>query len=68
MPKIPSQAQIDFADDIAYVLHIDFPQSSADFTSMTYYHFIKDNVGHYQEVKAADPNFADDYWLYEEQF
>ena len=66
--KLPSQKQIDFANEIAYVLGVDFPQSSADFTSMTYYHFIKNNIGHYQEVKAADPNLDDGYWFYEEQF
>lgn len=66
--KLPSQKQIDFADEIASVLGIDFPQSAKDFTAYTYYHFIDNNLIKYKEVINNDPNWADDYWLYEEQF
>lgn len=66
--KIPSQKQIDFANEIAYVLGVDFSQGSSDFTAVTYYHFINNNIQKYHEIKASDPNYADDYWLYEEQF
>lgn len=42
--KIPSDAQIQLAADIANTLGIEFPASSKEFTAYTYWRFIKDNI------------------------
>ena len=42
--KSPSEKQIRLAEDIAYTLEIDFPLSSKDFTSQTYWKFINENI------------------------
>lgn len=62
--KVPTKEQIAFANDIAEVLGIDFPTSSKDYTSMTYYKFISDNLAEYQCV-ISGINEPDDWdWAY----
>ena len=45
----PTDKQIEFADSIAEVLGIDFPQSSKDFNKFVYYKFIKDHYDDYMQ-------------------
>ena len=47
--RAPSEKQIRLADNIASTLHISFPQSSKDFTSVTYWKFINDNIDEAQQ-------------------
>ena len=44
MARSPSEKQIRLADEIAYTLNIDFPQSSTDFTARAYRNFITDHI------------------------
>ena len=53
---IPTDKQIAFADEIAYMLDIDFPTGSPDFNKAAYCKFISDNIYKYQEIRASDPN------------
>lgn len=66
--KTPSKAQVVFANEIAYALKLDFPQSAKDFTAQSYHHFISNHINDYNDMMSDDPNFDDDYWLHEEQF
>ena len=58
----PTDKQIDFAEEIADVLGIDFPISSKDFTKQTYCEFIKEHYDEYRQVveDANDLNFEDE--------
>lgn len=58
----PTEKQIEFAEAIASVLGIDFPQSSKDFTKQSYYHFIKNYYDEYKRVvnDYNDFNFEDE--------
>ena len=47
--KSPSTKQIEFADEIAYVLGIDFPRGDYDFTAQAYWEFIQANIREYKE-------------------
>ena len=60
----PTDNQIKFADEIAYMLDIDFPTGSPDFNKWAYQKFISDNIDKYQEIKVSDPNYDDemDWW------
>lgn len=62
--NVPTDKQIKFADEIAYVLDIDFPNGSPDFNKYAYWKFISDNFHKYQEIRASDPNYDDemDWW------
>ena len=51
--KSPSAKQIEFADEIASVLGIDFPRGSYDFTAQAYWEFIQTNIQEYKELLAA---------------
>ena len=42
--KTPSEEQIKLADEIAQILHIDFPCTSEDFTEEIYTKFINNNA------------------------
>lgn len=42
--KIPSNKQIQTAANIAYILGIEFPRSSKDFTAAVYWKFIHDHI------------------------
>jgi hypothetical protein len=61
---VPTDKQIAFADEIAYVLGIDFPTGSPDFNKLAYQKFISDNINQYREIMAGDPNYDDemDWW------
>lgn len=52
----PTEKQIEFAEAIARVLGINFPQSSRDFTKWAYYHFIKN---HYDEYRLVIADYED---------
>lgn len=60
MINLPTKKQIEFADEIAYVLGIDFPTGSSDFNRWSYWKFIYDNIYKYQEIRASDPNYDDE--------
>ena len=63
--KLPSEAQIQFADFIAEVLEIDFPQSSDEFTAKTYYEFIHshiDEARQYMDDDRGDGLWDDIMW------
>lgn len=66
--RTPSKAQADFADEIAFALKLDFPQSARDFTVQSYYYFISNHIKDYETMMGDDPNWDDDYWLHGEQF
>lgn len=61
---IPTNKQIDFAEEIAYVLDIDFPTGSPDFNKWVYCKFISDHIHQYQEIMASDPSYDSemDWW------
>ena len=61
--KIPSDAQIQLAADIANTLGIEFPASSKEFTAYTYWRFIKDNI---EEARSYWNDFNDDGGWYDE--
>ena len=58
----PTDKQIEFADSIAEVLGIDFPQSSKDFNKFVYYKFIKDHYDDYMQFvdDVNDFNWEDE--------
>jgi hypothetical protein len=58
--RLPSEAQIKFADEISKVLNIDFPISSREFTAQQYYNFIANHINDYREVLNSDPSYEDD--------
>ena len=62
--KAPSKKQMDYADEIADCLGIDFPNSSADFTAQSYYNFIKAHINDYYEF-VGYPETDEDYldWI-----
>jgi hypothetical protein len=62
--KAPSKKQMDYADEIADCLGIDFPNSSADFTAQSYYNFIKAHINDYYEL-VGYPDTDEDYldWI-----
>lgn len=62
--KAPSKKQMDYADEIADCLGIDFPNSSADFTAQSYYNFIKTHINDYYEL-VGYPETDEDYldWI-----
>lgn len=57
--KSPSDKQIELATQIANTLNIEFPMSSKDFTSATYWQFISDNIASAQEYWRE--NESDDF-------
>lgn len=73
MAKSPSEKQITFANEIAAVLGLDFPQSSKDFTAHRYWAFIHDNIDEYRyallEAKVDEDDLyatcAHDVWCEE---
>lgn len=62
--KSPSTKQIEFADEIAYVLGIDFPRGDYDFTAQAYWEFIQTNIRKYEELLAAAEKSRYDEWDY----
>ena len=50
MARAPSEKQIRLVDEMAEALHVDFPQSSADFTARTYHKFIKNHIEEMQII------------------
>lgn len=60
--KSPSQAQIDYADNIAKTLNIDFPTCSADFTAYNYWQFINSHIVEYNAI--INQNIYDEDTLY----
>lgn len=62
--KSPSTKQIEFADEIAYVLGIDFPRGDYDFTAQAYWEFIQTNIRKYEELLAAAEESRYDEWDY----
>jgi hypothetical protein len=62
--KAPSKKQMDYADEIADCLGIDFPNSSADFTAQSYDNFIKAHINDYYEL-VSYPETDEDYldWI-----
>lgn len=56
----PTERQVAFADEIAYVLGIDFPICSMDYTKWSYYKFISNNLYKFQEICNSDPAFEDE--------
>ena len=66
--KTPSEAQINFANEISFVLGVDFPMSSKDYTAKAYYEFIRDHINRYQNAMSGDPNWDDDFWIHEPYF
>ena len=64
----PTAKQISFADKIAYILNIDFPTCSAEFTKWAYYQFISKHIYEYQRIQAEDPTYYDDEMAWWEPF
>lgn len=60
--KIPSDAQIQLASDIANTLGIEFPMSSKDFTAYIYWRFIKDHI---KEARSYWGENESDEFLYD---
>ena len=54
---IPTDKQIAFADEIAYMLGIDFPTGSSDFNKWAYSKFIADHIYEYQAIRNEDPSY-----------
>jgi len=52
--KTPTEKQIDLVKDICKVLNIEFPISSLEYNSYTYFHFIKNNLNKYLEEKQEE--------------
>lgn len=53
----PTEKQIEFAEAIARVLEVDFPQSSKQFTKQTYCEFIKSYYDEFRMVIDGINNF-----------
>lgn len=54
----PTDKQIEFADEIATMLDIDFPTGSPDFNKEAYWKFINNHIDEYLDIRAeycADP-------------
>lgn len=49
MSKAPTEKQIAFANLLASLLELDFPQSSKDFTRTKYQTFIQQNIEAYRQ-------------------
>ena len=62
MFKLPSDKQIDLANEIAYALSIDFPQSSRDFTAKDYWDFINKHIQEYYDIVYKNKTDPDDYY------
>ena len=61
----PTKAQIDFAEEIADVLRIDFPTCSKEFTKWSYQKFISEHIIEFQNVQRAyqaDPEDEMAWW------
>lgn len=58
----PTEKQIEFAEDIAAVLSIDFPTSSKEFTKATYFKFISTYYDEFERIMddANDFNSEDE--------
>ena len=55
--KSPTEKQIQFADEIAYMLGIDFPTGSPDFNRFSYWQFISSHIYEYQCIRNEDPSY-----------
>lgn len=68
MQKLPSEAQIKLADEIAIALDIEFPMTSSDFTAATYWKFIHDNIeemrNYFDDDEARGGGFYDDLMFF----
>lgn len=60
MMHSPTDKQIEFAEAIADMLGIDFPQSSKEFTKQTYYEFIKEHYDNFMQVIDDAEDFNSD--------
>ena len=58
--RSPSEAQINFVEEICRTLDIDFPTCSQEFTAYCYYNFIANHINEYRDVCNSDPSYGDD--------
>ena len=62
--KTPTEAQINCVENICKVLHIDFPQSSREFTRYCFSSFISNHIVEFYNKVAdinEDPDFIYEY-------
>ena len=52
--KAPSKKQIDFADEIARTLNLDFPRGDYDYTAQGYFLFIQKHIKEYYEYEEME--------------
>lgn len=57
----PTAKQVEFADEIAITLNIDFPNSFKDYNSYRYSKFIAEHINEYNEVMNA--TYCDEEYL-----
>lgn len=60
MNNLPTEKQIKFAEEIAYVLGLDFPTCSAEYTKYAYQQFISFYFNQYRNEIASDAVYDDD--------
>jgi hypothetical protein len=60
----PTKAQIDFAEEIASVLEIDFPTCSKEFNKWSYSKFISNHIDRFKEIQReySDPEDEMAWW------
>ena len=63
--KIPSDKQINFANEIAKTLNIDFPHGDFDFTAQRYFYFISDYIEDYKYA-IAENKIIPNLWAYDD--
>lgn len=69
--KSPSKAQIEFANEIACKLNLDFPKGDQDFTAQAYYKFISSHIKEYKDKIKTNhyvpilENENDIFWGYD---
>ena len=68
MNNSPTEKQIKFAEEIAYVLGLDFPTCSAEYTKYAYQQFISYYYHQYREVIDSDPAYDDDEMMWYDPF
>jgi hypothetical protein len=61
----PTKAQIDFAEEIAKTLHINFPTCSKEFSKWSYQKFISNHIDRFHDVVREyqiDPDDEMAWW------
>lgn len=66
--ELPTTKQIEFVNEIAYALDIDFPTCSAEYTKLAYCQFISAYYDKYRELLSEDPAYDDDEMIWWDPF